>query len=79
MVAGIWVAGPFFMTLGNTFTEGSSIADAWKSLGSATLLFPVYTFIMAAYDASLYAVLFTTMGLLAFAFSNWSFGRFKLG
>jgi hypothetical protein len=80
MITGIWATGPFFMMLALTFTPGEGFhqAGAWNSVGLGTALFPVYTFMMAAYEGSLFAVIFTTIGLIVFAFSHWSFGRLKL-
>jgi hypothetical protein len=75
MMAGIWASGPFFMTLALTVTPGEGFhqAGAWSSLGLGTALFPVYTFMMATYEGSLFAILLTTLALAAFAFSPWSF------
>jgi hypothetical protein len=77
MIVGIWASGPFFMMLANTFTPGEGFhqADAWSFVGLGTALFPVYTFMMATYEGSLFAVLFTTIGLLVFSFADWNFGR----
>jgi hypothetical protein len=81
MITGIWATGPFFITLALTFTPGEGFhqAGAWSFVGLGSALFPVYTFMMAAYEGLLFAVIFTTVGLIVFAFSHWSFGRSKLG
>ena len=80
MITGIWATGPFFITLALTLTPGEGFhqAGAWSSVGLGSALFPVYTFMMATYEGSLFAVIFTTVGLIVFAFRNWSFGRSKL-
>jgi hypothetical protein len=81
MITGIWLTGPFFMMLSLTFTrgEGFHAPGAWSFLGLETALFPVSTFMMATYEGSLLAVLLTTLALTVFAFTSWSFGRFRLG
>jgi hypothetical protein len=80
MIAGIWATGPFFITLTLTLTPGEGFhqAGAWSSVGMGSALFPVYTFMMATYEGSIFAVIFSTVGLIVFAFSHWSFGRSKL-
>ena len=80
MIAGMWASGPFCMMLALTFTPGEGFhqADAWSSVGLGTALFPVYTFMMATYEGSLFALLLTTLSLIAFSLSPWSFARFKL-
>lgn len=81
MIAGIWSTGPFFMMMSLTFTpgEGFHAPGAWSSVGLETALFPLSTFMMATYEGSLLAVLLTTVSLTVFAFTSWSFGRFRLG
>jgi hypothetical protein len=58
--------------------EGFHQAGAWNSVGLGTALFPLYTFMMATYEGSLFAILLTTTALIIFALSPWSFGWFKL-
>ena len=81
MLAGIWLTGPFFMVLSLTFTpgEGFHAAGAWSFVGMETAIFPFSTFMMATYEGSLFAVLLSTLSLMVFAFTRWSFVRFRPG
>jgi hypothetical protein len=80
VITGIWATGPFFMTLALTLMPGEGFhkTGAWGAVGLETALFPFSTFMMATYEGSLFAVLLTTIGLVVFAISPWSFGRFAL-
>jgi hypothetical protein len=61
-VLGIWVAGPSMMTFSSSFCGGGfSQPDAWRFFVFGTLLFPVFTFVMSAYDGTLFALLLTTL------------------
>jgi hypothetical protein len=75
MLLGIWISGPFWMMLANTGVAGQGFhaADAWRSLGFMTAAFPAATFMMATYEGSLVALLFTSFALIAFSLSTWSF------
>lgn len=77
MVFGIWVTGPLCMLLAGTREAGKGfhMAGAWNSVGHMTAIFPVSTFMMATYYGSLFAVQFSTIGLLIFSLSRSSFGR----
>jgi len=81
MLAGIWSTGPFFimLSLSSTPGEGFQAPGAWSSVGLQIALFPFSTFMMASYEGSLLAVLLTTLSLTVFAFTSWSFARFRLG
>ena len=60
-LAGIWLSGPACMMISATFTGGGFCqADAWKNLVFATIAFPVFTFMMSAYDGTLLALVLTT-------------------
>jgi hypothetical protein len=74
MITGIWATGPFFMLLADTLARapGVPLAEAWGALGWETALFPFTTFMIAAYHASLYAVLCATGALLLFSAMEWS-------
>jgi hypothetical protein len=74
MITGIWATGPFFMVLADTLARapGVPLAQAWGALGWETVLFPVTTFMIATYHASLGAVLFATGALLLFSATEWS-------
>lgn len=64
MVIGIWVAGPFFMAIGWGFSGGGLAAQGgWEYVKLGTLLFPIFTFMGATYDGSLFALGLTTLGL----------------
>jgi hypothetical protein len=80
MMAGIWTTGPFFMMLALTLKPGEGFHQpgAWGVMGLETVLFPISTFMMSAYEGSLPAILLTTLALTVFAFTPWSFGHFKL-
>lgn len=62
---GVWLLGPFFMTINASFTGGGfSRPDGWHLVQLGTLLFPVFTFIMATYDGSLFGLLLATLLLI---------------
>jgi len=77
MLLGIWILGPTAMLIAATLqgagfvTLGASSAMITAMLG----LFPPYTFIMATYDGSLYALIIVSILLPAFHFAfeqkNW--------
>jgi hypothetical protein len=61
-VLGIWIAGPSMLTFSSSFCGGGlSQPDAWRFFVFGTLLFPVFTFVMSAYDGTLFALLLTTL------------------
>ena len=61
-VLGIWIAGPSMLTFSASFCGGGlSQPDAWRFFVFGTLLFPVFTFVMSAYDGTLFALLLATL------------------
>jgi hypothetical protein len=61
-VLGIWIAGPAMLTFSSSFCGGRlSQPDAWRFFVFGTLLFPVFTLVMSAYDGTLFALLLTTL------------------
>jgi hypothetical protein len=75
MVLGIWITAPLFMTLASTAVPGQGfhMSGAWSYVGVTTALFPLSVITMSTYDGSLFAVLLTTIALLAFSATRWSF------
>lgn len=62
MVLGIWVAGPLATMIGATFHGGGfSTPGTWPFVIVATLLFPVFTFMMATYDGTLGALFLSSL------------------
>jgi len=61
-VLGIWIAGPSMLTFSSSFCGGGlSQPDAWRFFVFGTLLFPVFTLVMSAYDGTVFAVMLTTL------------------
>jgi hypothetical protein len=61
-VLGIWITGPSMLTFSSSFCGGGlTQPDAWRFFVFGTLLFPVFTFVMSAYDGTLFALLLTTV------------------
>lgn len=75
MLLGIWGSGPFWIMLMNTSApgEGFLMAGSWSSLGFMTATFPFSTFALSTYNGSLLALLLTTIAVLTFAVTHWSF------
>jgi hypothetical protein len=75
MILGIWLTGPFWMMVANTGAagEGFHAAGAWSSTAFMTAFFPATTFMMSAYEGSLFALLFTTLAVSLFSLTPWSF------
>lgn len=75
MLLGIWITAPFWITLAGTAMPGQGfhMAGAWGYVGLTTALFPFSVIMMSTYDGSLFALLFTTVALLAFPAMRWSF------
>jgi len=75
MLLGIWITAPFLITLASTAMPGQGfhMAGAWSYVGLTTALFPLSVIMMATYDGSLFAVLLTSVALLAFSATRWSF------
>jgi len=61
-VLGIWIAGPSMLTFSSSFCGGGlAQPDAWRFFVFGTLLFPVFTLVMSAYDGTFLALLLTTV------------------
>ncbi len=61
-VLGIWVTGPSMLTFSSSFCGGGlSQPDAWRFFVFGTLLFPLFTLVMSAYDGTFFALLLTTL------------------
>src|SRR5579863_6144173 len=61
-VLGIWIAGPSMLTFSSSFCGGGlTQPDAWRFFAFGTLLFPLFTLVMSAYDGTFFALLLTTM------------------
>jgi hypothetical protein len=70
-VLGIWIAGPSMLTFSSSFCGGGlTQPDAWRFFVFGTLLFPVFTFVMSAYDGTLFALLLITVLLPVLANSR---------
>jgi len=61
-VLGIWIAGPSMLTFSSSFCGGGlSQPDAWRFFVFGTLLFPLFTLVMSAFDGTFFALLLTTV------------------
>ena len=61
-VLGIWIAGPSMLTFSASFCGGGlTQPDAWRFFVFGTLLFPLFTLVMSAYDGTFFALLITTL------------------
>lgn len=70
-VLGIWIAGPAMLTFSSSFCGGGlTQPDAWRFFVFGTLLFPLFTLVMSAYDGTFFALLITTVLLPILANSN---------
>jgi hypothetical protein len=75
MLLGIWVLGGVFMTIGASFSGGGFANGISSGLVIVAMsLVPVYTFIMATYDGSLFALLLISF-VLFLAWSKRLFNR----
>ena len=73
-VLGIWITGPSMLTFSSSFCGGGlTQPDAWRFFVFGTLLFPLFTLVMSAYDGTFFALLLTTLLLPILANS-----RFKI-
>ena len=62
VVLGIWITGPSMLTFSSSFCGGGlSQPDAWRFFVFGTLLFPLFTLVMSAYDGTFFALLLTTL------------------
>lgn len=70
-VLGIWIAGPAMLTFSSSFCGGGlTQPDAWRFFVFGTLLFPLFTLVMSAYDGTFFALLLTTLLLPVLANSG---------
>jgi hypothetical protein len=61
-VLGIWIAGPAMLTFSSSFCGGGlTQPDDWRFFVFGTLLFPLFTLVMSAYDGTFFALLLTTL------------------
>ena len=66
MLLGIWLFGPLGTMISASFNGGGFSKSFWETLvmvGTFTLQFPLYTFIMSAYDGALGALIIVTISL----------------
>ena len=62
-LAGIWLSGGLAMSISATFSGGGfATLDGWRGVVLGAI--PPFTFMMASYDGSLFALLLTTLCLL---------------
>jgi hypothetical protein len=70
-VLGIWITGPSMLTFSSSFCGGGlSQPDAWRFFVFGTLLFPLFTLVMSAFDGTFFALLLTTVLLPILANSH---------
>jgi hypothetical protein len=70
-VLGIWITGPSMLTFSSSFCGGGlSQPDAWRFFVFGTLLFPLFTLVMSAFDGTFFALLVTTVLLPILASSR---------
>jgi hypothetical protein len=70
-VLGIWVTGPSMLTFSSSFCGGGlTQPDAWRFFVFGTLLFPLFTLVMSAFDGTFFALLLTTVLLPVLANSR---------
>src|SRR5579864_9275584 len=70
-VLGIWIAGPSMLTFSSSFCGGGlTQPDAWHFFVFGTLLFPLFTLVMSAFDGTFFALLLTTVLLPVLASSR---------
>lgn len=70
-VLGIWITGPSMLTFSSSFCGGGlTQPDAWRFFVFGTLLFPLFTLVMSAFDGTFFALLLTTVLLPILASSR---------
>jgi hypothetical protein len=70
-VLGIWITGPSMLTFSSSFCGGGfSQPEAWRFFVFGTLLFPLFTLVMSAFDGTFFALLLTTVLLPVLANSR---------
>ena len=61
-VLGIWITGPSMLTFSSSFCGGGlTQPDAWRFFIFGTLLFPLFTLVMSAFDGTFFALLLATL------------------
>ena len=69
MMLGVWLLGGFFMAVGGLLSGAyAGRSDGLQSALSITLMgfVPLLTYILAAYDGSLFALILVTLGSVIF-------------
>lgn len=64
LLAGVWLFGGLFMMVGASFSGGGFMSPGGVRFAAISILlsvFPLYTYMMAAYDGSLFALLLVTV------------------
>jgi hypothetical protein len=70
-VLGIWITGPSMLTFSSSFCGGGlTQPDAWRFFVFGTILFPLFTLVMSAFDGTFFALLLTTVLLPVLANSR---------
>jgi hypothetical protein len=63
LIAGVWIFGGLFMMLGASFSSGGFASPngiKWAVMSTLLSVVPIYTFLLATYDGSLFALLLVT-------------------
>ncbi len=69
MALGIWLFGPLMMSIGLAYTgDGVAREGGWKVVAIGTPLFPIFTWMMSAYDGTTLGILLATLCLPAAGF-----------
>ena len=68
MLAGVWFSGGLFMTIAATFSGSEYIGGTgiWRAVAILLSVIPIVTYVLAAYDGSLFALLAVSVGALLF-------------
>jgi hypothetical protein len=63
LIAGVWIFGGLFIMVGASFSSGGFASPngiKWAVMSTLLSVVPIYTFILATYDGSLFALLLVT-------------------
>jgi hypothetical protein len=63
LITGVWIFGGLFMMTGASFSSGGFASPngiKWAVMSTLLSVVPIYTFILATYDGSLFALLLVT-------------------
>jgi hypothetical protein len=63
LIAGVWIFGGLFMMTGASFSSGGFASPngiKWAVMSMLLSVVPIYTFVLATYDGSLFALLLVT-------------------